>query len=58
MNKVDDQILQGWKDYYSAIGQGRTGDAARIFERVSALAFVHTARRSTARLLAPVLEAK
>ena len=55
MSSIDDQIRQGWKEYYAAIGEGRTADAVRIFDRVSALAFAQTARKTTSKMLAAVL---
>ena len=55
---VDDQIRDGWRSYYTAIGSGHSDEAKRIFDRVAALAFAQTARKTTARMLAPVLEAK
>lgn len=53
---VDDQIRQGWRDYYAAIGAGQCDEAKRIFDRVTALAFAQQSRRTTQRMLAPVLD--
>lgn len=53
---VDDQIRQGWKDYYAAIGSGHADEAKRIFDRVSALAFAQTARKTTQRMTAVASE--
>ncbi len=52
---IDEQLRLGWKCYYAAIAAGETDRAKAIFDRTVALAEAPHRRKTTVRLLAPVL---
>ncbi len=52
---IDEQLRDGWKEYYRAVAAGDVVRAKAIFDRTVALAEAPHRRKTTVRLLAPVL---